>query len=45
MDKETKELFNALIKEMDRMQERTINKIDNVQSSINTFKEIKSRSR
>ncbi|MEZ3477025.1 MAG: hypothetical protein K1W08_00255 [Lachnospiraceae bacterium] len=39
MDKETKELFNALIKEMDRMQERTINKIDTVQSSINTFKE------
>lgn len=39
MDKETKELLNALIKEMDRMQERTINKIDTVQSSINTFKE------
>ncbi|MDE6056158.1 MAG: hypothetical protein K2G55_20915 [Lachnospiraceae bacterium] len=39
MDKETKELFNALIKEMDRMQERTDSKIDTVQSSINAFKE------
>ena len=36
MDKETKELYNALIKEMDRMQERINNKID---SSINAFKE------
>lgn len=39
MDKETNELFNALIKEMDRMQERTNSKIDNIQSSINAFKE------
>lgn len=39
MDKETKELLNALIKEMDRMQERTNSKIDTIQSSINTFKE------
>lgn len=39
MEHETKELFNAIIKEMDRMQERTNNKIDNVQSSINAFKE------
>lgn len=39
MDKETNELFNALIKKMDRMQERTNNKIDAVQSSINAFKE------
>ena len=39
MDTETKELFNALIKEMDRMQERTNGKIDAVQSSINAFKE------
>lgn len=39
MEHETKELFNAIINEMDRMQERTNNKIDNVQSSINAFKE------
>ena len=39
MDNETKELFNALIKEMDRMQERTNSKIDDVHSSINAFKE------
>lgn len=39
MDKETKELLNALIKEMDRMQERTNSKIDTIQSSINAFKE------
>lgn len=39
MDKETKELLNAIIKEMDRMQERTNSKIDTVQSSINAFKE------
>ena len=39
MDKETKELLNAIIKEMDRMQERTNSKIDAVQSSINAIKE------
>lgn len=39
MDKETKELLNVIIKEMDRMQERTSSKIDTVQSSINAFKE------
>lgn len=39
MDKETNEPFNALIKEMDRIQERTNSKIDNIQSSINAFKE------
>lgn len=39
MDKETNELFHALIKEMDRLQERTNSKIDTIQSSINAFKE------
>ena len=36
MEHETKELFNAIINEMDRMQERIYNKID---SSIDAFKE------
>lgn len=36
MEHETKELFNAIIKEMDRLQERIYNKID---SSIDAFKE------
>lgn len=39
MDRETKELFNALINEMDRMLEKTNNKIDRVQSSIDALKE------
>lgn len=39
MDKETNELFHALIKEMDRLLERTNSKIDTIQSSINAFKE------
>lgn len=39
MDHETKELFNAIIKEMDRMQERIYDKIDTIQTSIGTFKE------
>ena len=36
MEHETKELFNAIINEMDRMQEIIYNKID---SSIDAFKE------
>ena len=36
MEHETKELFNAIINEMDRLQERIYNKID---SSIDAFKE------